>query len=108
MTDLSPEHIEAIPNHEYLKIKEIAGQLHEGTVGALDSLGPQDLNQQEELRTAIALKLESAQAELGKGIADMRALKKDLEIMESYARADKARILSRKISIYKQMKDGNA
>jgi hypothetical protein len=53
-------------------------------------LSPQDVEIQEQLRAAIKLKMDEAGSILSKQIADLRAVKKDLEIRRDYASADRS------------------
>ena len=102
------ETIESLPCTEYLTISNLAAELHEAMPGVLDMMSPKDVEEQENLRTAIILKLDETMAQLGKQISDLRALKKDLEIRQSYANADKARIKSHKISLFIAMREDRA
>lgn len=110
LQNLTPELIEALTASDYLSIKNLAGELHESTLSILDQFekSPEDLNEAEQLRTTLCLKLDEAQAELSKDIADKRALKKSLEIAQGWASADRARIKSAKISLYVARKEGRA
>lgn len=105
---MNPEQIEALKADDFLLISNTARELHEATVGVLDMLSPQDVETQEQLRTAIILKLDESQSQLAKQIADLRALKKSLEIAQSYASADRARIKTHKIGLYVARKEGRA
>jgi hypothetical protein len=105
---LTPEIIEAIPATDYPQITKLAAELHEATVGALEMLSPKDVEDQENLRRAVMLKLDEAMSQLSRQIADLEALKKDLRIRKGYASSDRDRIESHKIGLYVRRKSGMA
>ena len=107
---ITPEIIEAIQADDFKSLSNLAAELHQATIGVLDTFNhsPKELEREEEIRTTLCLKLDESQAELSKKIADLRALKKSLEIAEGWASADRARIRSAKISHYSSMKYGTA
>lgn len=105
---MNPEQIESLKADDFLLISNTARELHEATVGVLDMQSPQDVEIQEQLRTSIVLKLDESQSHLSKQIADLRGLRKSLEIAQSYASADRARIKAHKIGLWVARKEGRA
>jgi hypothetical protein len=104
--DHTCETIEAIPRADIPEVRRLACELHEATTGILDTpLHPQQLEEQESLRTAINLKLSESINDLDARIADMKALKNDLRILKGYTASDKERIKSAKIAAYIQLKE---
>lgn len=66
---MTPEEIEALPADDLKAIAEAAALLHEAVPGVLDMQSPQDVEQQENLRGAMKLKLDEACAQLGRKVA---------------------------------------
>lgn len=102
---MNPEIIEAIDKKEIQKIRMLAAELHEGTVGVLDMLSSADVEAQESLRQAMKLKLDEAMNHLRGQVADMEALIADLRITKGYQTADHRRIASHKIGLYLKEKE---
>ncbi|MCC7420010.1 MAG: hypothetical protein IT428_07015 [Planctomycetaceae bacterium] len=71
-------------------------------------LSPQDVEQQEELRAAMKLKIDEARSLQSKRISDMRAVNKELEIARDRQSNDKERIRSHKIGLFVARKEGRA
>lgn len=97
----TPETIEAIPATEYLKIRNMANELHESTAETLNTpLPASEYERQERLRSSMRLKLDEARSELSKQITDAEALKRELGITKGYVRSDESRFESAKIAAY--------
>lgn len=107
-TAKTPEEIEAIPCSDLLKIKELAKFLHEETTSVLEGLHPKDVEPHEIARSSLSIKIDEAMSELQRQIQNLRAVRKDLEIHQSYLNSDKARIKSHKIGLFIQMREHNA
>lgn len=99
MNDLTPEIIEAIPSHDIPRIRQLCEELHESTVGILETpLSSKDIEREEELRTALKLKLDEAMGYCKQKIADFEAIKGDLRTKKGYQTSDEKRLNSYKWS----------
>ena len=123
---VSPEAIEAINPSEISQLKELAKTLHERTGAVLELLSPNDVGEEENLRTALCIKLDQATKELSRKMRNLRsvlkqtdtdltkqisALKEEsdsLSIWRAYINEDKGNLKSHRISIYVARKEGRA
>ncbi len=105
MTNFTPETLESIPPDNTQMIRDVAADLHQGVPVVLGLLHPKDVEEQKDLRSAIILKMREAESEIGKQVANLNALKKDLSIRRGYAQSDKQRIESHLISLFVAQKE---
>lgn len=93
------DQIEALDFHDIPKLQEVAKELHSSTGQALQLQNSQDVNDQEQLRFVLRLKIDESLWYLSSQIADFEALKKELRIVKGYAGSDLEKIKSHRFNL---------
>lgn len=101
----TPEIIEGVSKEDVRAIRTLAADMHQATVGILDTpLDAKTVEGEERNRRALCLKIDESMAWLSEQLADLEAVKKELRILKGYARSDAERLESYKISLYVEQK----